>query len=82
MTLMFSIPRHLRFAIAIRQIVDRLCLWVRSEFPMMQVAAQDRAHLACALEHRLIMMQVAAQDRAHLACALEHRLIAPVRMSD
>ncbi len=54
MTLMFSIPRPIRFAIATHQIVDRLCLWVRSEFHMMQVAAQDRAHLACALEHRLI----------------------------
>ncbi len=54
MTLIFSIRRHLRFAIATRQIVDRLCLWVKSEFHMMQVVAQDRAHLACALEHRLI----------------------------
>ena len=54
MTLMLSIRRHTRFAMATHQNVDRLCLWVKSEFHMMQVAAQDRAHLTCALEHRLI----------------------------
>ena len=51
MTPIFSDRRHIRFAIAAQQNVDRLCLWVKSEFHIMQVAAQDRAHLACALEH-------------------------------
>ncbi len=54
MTLMFSIRRRIRFAIATHQNIDGLCLWVKSEFHMMHVAAQDRAHLACTLEHRLI----------------------------
>ena len=46
----FSIWRRIRFASATHQTVDRLCQWVKLEIRRMQVAARDRAHLACALE--------------------------------
>ena len=50
MTPIFSIWRRIRFANATHRTVDRLCQWVKLEIHGMQVAAQDRAHLACALE--------------------------------
>ena len=52
MTSILSIPRLIRFAIITHRNVDRLCLWAKSETHIMRVAAQDRAHLACAPDHQ------------------------------